>query len=100
MNTKPYHTPCSFPARRARTCQWWLTGIVVLGLFPGALCYTLWSFVLSHWPLSRLASWMFLIPLVAVLLGWLILAELPRSSDLIGGLITILGVAIVNTRRR
>lgn len=74
--------------------------VVMLGVFPGALCYTLWSFVLSRWDLGRVASWMFLIPVIAVLLGWLLLGELPHVSDLTGGLITLVGVMIVNTCRK
>ena len=77
-----------------------LLTVVLLGVVPGALCYTLWSYVLSHWPLARVASWMFLIPIVAVLLGWIMLAELPHVSDLVGGLVTLAGVAIVNIRQK
>ena len=93
----PYAGGATEALQHVQTDTLWT--IVVLGVFPGALCYTLWAFVLSRWPLSRVASWMFLIPVVAILLGWALLDELPHLSDLAGGAITLVGVAIVNTRR-
>ncbi len=74
--------------------------VIVLGVFPGALCYALWSYVVARWPMSRVASWMFLIPVVAVLMGWWMLNELPAPLAFVGGAITLAGVAMVNARTR
>ncbi len=74
--------------------------VVLLGAVPGALCYTLWSYVLAHWSLSRASSWQFLIPLASILLGWIFLGELPAPSALVGGAVTLSGVYLVNRRGR
>ncbi len=71
--------------------------LVLLGIIPGALCYTLWGFAMSRMSLARLASWMFAIPLAAVAFGWLLLGELPPPLASIGGAITLAGVFVVNT---
>ncbi|MCC6353601.1 MAG: DMT family transporter [Verrucomicrobiae bacterium] len=72
--------------------------VVLLGIFPGAVCYAFWNYAIARVPLARVASWMFLIPVASVGLGWLLLDEIPPPLALIGGLVTLLGVFLVNAR--
>lgn len=76
------------------------TGTVVyLGLFPAAIGYVAWSRVLAAMPAGRAASFLYLVPVIATLIGWLWLKELPSWLSLTGGGVAVLGVVIANWRR-
>jgi drug/metabolite transporter (DMT)-like permease len=49
---------------------------------------------------SRAASFLYLIPPTAYLIAWLWLAEVPTLVSVVGGVVTLAGVPIVNTRGR
>lgn len=75
------------------------TGAVVyLGLFPGALAYVLWNYALSRMPASLLSSFLYLSPVLATLIAWVWLGEIPAALTLAGGGLAILGVLLVQTR--
>src|SRR3990167_2330255 len=66
--------------------------VLYLGIFPAALGYLSWSYVLSKIPASRAVSFLYFMPFVATILGWMILNEVPMFMSLIGGLLAIAGV--------
>ncbi len=70
--------------------------VAYLGVFPAAIAYIAWAYVLANIPASRAASFFYFTPFVATLLGWLCLGEVPVWISLIGGLLAVLGVWIVN----
>jgi len=70
--------------------------IVYLGIFPGALAYVAWSYVMTHGPASSTASYLYLNPVLAIAIAWLWLGEVPRMMSLIGGGVALAGVIIVN----
>jgi drug/metabolite transporter (DMT)-like permease len=74
--------------------------VVYLGVVPGALGYFTWSYVLSRVPASIAGSFHSLVPVFAVLTGWLLLGEVPTLLTLGGGALVIGGVVLVNTRGR
>jgi len=74
--------------------------LVVLGVLPGALGYVLWSWALSQWAAPRVMNFLFLIAPVAVLLGWVFLAELPSRLELCGGALALGGVVWCQTEKR
>lgn len=74
--------------------------MLLLGIFPGALCYLLYAYTSSKTNMAQVASWMFLLPLLSILLGWLLLGELPTLMAFAGGAITLLGAYLVNVRSR
>lgn len=67
------------------------------GTFIG---YGAWYAVLARHPISVLAPFMLLIPIVGVLSGVLFLGELLTIEVVVGGLLTILGIGIINIRPR
>ena len=82
-----------------------LTGIgwihlLFLGMVPAALCYTIWSWVLVKLPITTVMSAVYAIPVFSVLFGWLILGERPSPMTLLGGAVTLAGVAWVQSLTR
>lgn len=74
-------------------------GIGYLGVFPTALGFTLWAYALTRTPASQLSVSSYLVPAVAVLLGWLILGELPTLLGLVGGTLCLAGLGLSRLRR-
>jgi len=73
--------------------------VVYLGVFPSAIGYVAWAYVLSQIPVSRAVALLYLIPPVAILVAWGWLSEIPAPLSLIGGVVTLAGVALVNRTR-
>jgi drug/metabolite transporter (DMT)-like permease len=84
--------------RQARTAAPAATAAVLyLGLFPAALAYLLWNYALSRMPVSRLVSFLYLSPVLAALIAWFWLREVPAALTVLGGAIAIAGVVLVQT---
>lgn len=74
--------------------------VIYLGVFPAALGYLAWTYALKHLPLSRAGSFLYLIPFVTTLIGWLWLNEMPAVMSLIGGAVAVMGVFLINRSYR
>jgi drug/metabolite transporter (DMT)-like permease len=72
--------------------------VIYLGIFPGALAYVAWAYVMSHGTAGRTATLLYLIPIMAIGIAWVWLGEVPRWISLVGGLIALAGVVLVNTK--
>lgn len=73
--------------------------VVYMGIFPGALGYVCWSYVLSRLPASRAGTFLYLVPAVALFIAWLWLGERPEVIALLGGVLIVAGVIVVNIQR-
>ena len=69
-------------------------GIVYMGLFPTAVAFATWGYALAHTSAGKLSSSSYLVPGLAVLMSWLLLAEAPAPLALAGGALCLVGVAI------
>lgn len=72
--------------------------VIYLGIFPGALAYVAWAYVMSHGTAGRTATLLYMIPVMAIGIAWLWLGEVPRWMSLVGGMVALAGVVLVNTR--
>ena len=77
-----------------------LLHLVFLGVVPAALCYTLFAWVLTRVPIATAMSAVYAIPVFSVIFGWSMLGEQPTTMTLIGGFVTIVGVAWVQLLTR
>lgn len=70
--------------------------VVYLGIFPAALAYVAYSYALSKMDASRATSFLYLVPVVTIPIGWIWLGEMPEMIAILGGTVALLGVAVVN----
>ena len=69
-----------------------LGAAVCLGVVPSGVAYFAWAQVLRDRPASRASAYLYLVPPVAVLLGWLLLDERLGPLQIVGGAIALAGV--------
>jgi drug/metabolite transporter (DMT)-like permease len=81
-------SPASYSA-----ASWWAWGYLVV--FGSVVAFTAYVWVLSNAPISLVATYAYVNPVVAVFLGWLILAEPVTPPILVGGAVVVAAVAVV-----
>ncbi|WP_027483864.1 DMT family transporter [Deinococcus pimensis] len=74
--------------------------VIYIGLFPAALAYLTWTYALSRVGPSRTTSFLYVSPVLAILIGWVWLGEVPGLVSLVGGGVALAGVVLVNTLGR
>lgn len=85
----PFAPSLMSEAARAWSAIGWT---VYLGAFPTALGFATWSFALSRGSAGRTGSLNYLIPVVAIVLGWIALSEAPPVAAIGGGALCVAGV--------
>ncbi|TDU05031.1 drug/metabolite transporter (DMT)-like permease [Streptomyces sp. 846.5] len=71
---------------------------VYLGALPTAVAFTTWAYALARTSAGRLGVTTYLVPPISVLLGWLVLGEVPGWTALVGGVLCLSGVAVSRLR--
>ena len=94
----------SFPAsmRRSAYAQVLnaIAGVVYLGAVPTAIAFSTWAYALRRMDAGKLGVTTYVVPPLVILLGWLLLDEVPPALALLGGVICLAGVAISRHRTR
>jgi drug/metabolite transporter (DMT)-like permease len=75
-----------------------LLWILYLGLAPTAIAFSTWAYALSRTNAGSLSVTTFLVPLIATLIAWLLLGEVPPALAFVGGALCVVGVFL--TRRK
>ncbi len=68
--------------------------IVYLGAFPTSVGFTTWAYALARFEASRLATMVYLVPLIAIFTSWTLLGETPTAWAIGGGALCLSGVAL------
>ena len=77
-----------------------IAGMVYLGVVPTALAFSTWAYALSRMDAGKLGVTTYLVPPLVILLGWLLLDEIPPALALVGGAVCLAGVALSRRRGR
>ncbi len=72
-----------------------LIGVGFLGIFCSGLAYIAWYDGLQALPATQIGAFLYLEPLVAVLVAWAVLGESLIPVTLLGGVVILLGVRLV-----
>ena len=67
---------------------------IYLGLFPTAIGFSFWAYALARTSGGRMGAMGYLVPPVAIAMGWVVLGDLPPVLALLGGVLCLAGVAI------
>ena len=67
-----------------------------VGIFPATIAYISWAIALSLGNASSVSSMLYAEPVIAIVVAWIWLHELPAPLSIAGGIIAISGVIIVN----
>ncbi len=71
-------------------------GLVFLTVFSSGVAYTAFGYLMRHTTPARLATYAYVNPAVAALVGWALLGEALSGTQLLGTLVILTGVVLVS----
>lgn len=74
--------------------------VFALGIFPSALAYLAWAYVLAHVDLSRATMTLYLVPPMAMVIASFTLGERPTLMVGVGAVVVLISVLALNLERR
>lgn len=74
--------------------------VLFLGLFSTIVSYVLWYTALQRQSASSLSVYLYVIPVIATIVSWILFGDAITPLFLLGGALVMIGVAIVNRQRR
>lgn len=72
--------------------------LVFLATLPGGVAYVLWSRAVKGLTPGLASRFLYLIPVLGVPIAWVWVGEAPRLFTVVGGLVTVAGVALASVR--
>ena len=73
---------------------------IYLGLLPSALGFVVWGYAVARFTVATSTAALYLVPPVTLVVAFAWLDEIPGPIELLGGLISITGVILINSRRQ
>lgn len=70
--------------------------VVYMGIFPAALAYSAWTYVLKRMPAAKASLSLYTLPFMSTLLGFLFLGERPSLVSVAGGTMALVGALIAH----
>lgn len=80
--------------------QYALAAALYVAVGSTIVAYGLWGVALREMSASQAASFLYLLPAIAIGIAWVWLGEFLTIPALLGGLVALVGVALTNRRRR
>lgn len=75
------------------------TTVIYMGVFPGAISYIIWSKVLTKMDASQAAGYLYIVPILTTLMGF-IRGEMPLFLSLLGGVVALLGAILLHYSKK
>lgn len=69
--------------------------VIYMGVFPTAIAFTTWAYVLSRSTAGTTSATTYVVPALALLMSWAVLGETPTGAMLVGGTLCLVGVLVV-----
>ncbi len=73
--------------------------VIYLGVFPAALAYLAWSYVLQALSASNASMYLYSMPVISSILGFIMLHEKPSILSMCGGLLAMIGAFYASRSR-
>jgi drug/metabolite transporter (DMT)-like permease len=77
-----------------------LLSLIFLGIAPSAIGFATWAYGQSRLPVAIAANTLYLVPFIAIGIGWVVLGETVHVAAVAGGALALTGVAVSRTSRR
>ncbi len=77
-----------------------MSAILFLAVFASALTYTAFTWLMKNARTDRVATFAYVNPAIATLLGWVVLGETLTPRQMLGMLVVLAGVVLVSMPRR
>ncbi len=84
------------PAAVAAAAPGRTIAVGLLGIFPNGLAFAAWSFALSRARAAHVTSAMYVMPAIALTIAFFWLGEVPSPLTVVGGVVALVGVALLN----
>lgn len=77
-----------------------VAGVLYLGVFPTAVAFTTWAYVLGRASAGRTSATSYLVPALTVVIAWFVLGEAPTPAMFVGGALCLFGVFLTRLPAR
>lgn len=74
--------------------------VLFLGVGPSAMGFVTWGYAMARVPVAYATISLYLVPAVAIAVAFVWLRELPQPMELVGGVVTMVGVVVATRPER
>ncbi|RSM87598.1 EamA/RhaT family transporter [Kibdelosporangium aridum] len=71
-----------------------VVALLLLGIGPSAIGFVTWAYAQARLPVATAANTLYLVPFLAIGIGWAVLGESVHPASLLGGVMVLAGVAV------